>query len=101
MARTIVTTDMINKINELYYYNRNKSAVAREMGISASTVSKYIVDDYIPKSELVYNEVDLGSLRKRVEDFILSKEDLENSEILMLQESEKEEIRELWKELSI
>lgn len=101
MARTIITSKMIQEINDLYYELRNKSAVAREMGISASTVSKYIQDGYVPKEELTIRPFDLAAARKIVEDFILSKEDLENPRLLILNDEEVTEIEELWEELSI
>lgn len=48
---TKVTPEMIEQINELYIELGVKAQVARKMGISASTVSKYIMSDYIPKAQ--------------------------------------------------
>ena len=50
---TKVTPEMIEEINELYLQIGVKARVARELGISASTVSKYIISDYVPKNERV------------------------------------------------
>ena len=50
MAKRI-TPEMIEQINELYCQIGIKSRVAKELGISASSVSKYIQDGYIPKAE--------------------------------------------------
>ena len=49
MARTKITDEIKEQINELYCELGVKSHVAKALGISASTVSKYIVDGYVPK----------------------------------------------------
>lgn len=55
MAKRI-TPEMIEQINELYCQIGVKSRVAKELGISASSVSKYIQPDYIPKAERTTEE---------------------------------------------
>lgn len=52
MARKITDED-IEKINELYYELKVKTQVAKIVGCSAATVSKYIIPNYIPKSQRV------------------------------------------------
>ena len=47
MARTKITDEVIEQINELYCELKVKSHVAKALGISASTVSKYIVPNYV------------------------------------------------------
>ena len=51
-----ITPDKIEEINELYYEIGVKSKVAKIVGVSASTVSKYIQSDYIPKSKRIVNK---------------------------------------------
>ena len=53
MARVKITDEVIEQINELYCELKVKSHVAKALGISASTVSKYIVPNYIPKVQRV------------------------------------------------
>ena len=48
-----VTPEVIEQINELYCQIGIKSQVAKIIGCSASTVSKYIIKDYKPKAERV------------------------------------------------
>lgn len=48
MAKRI-TDEMIVQINELYAELKVKKRVAEALGISPSTVSKYIVEGYIPQ----------------------------------------------------
>ena len=48
-----VTPEIIEQINELYCQIGVKSQVAKIIGCSASTVSKYIIKDYKPKAERV------------------------------------------------
>lgn len=50
---TKITPEKIKEINELYYKLRVKKRVAEAMGISPSTVSKYIIPGYIPETERV------------------------------------------------
>lgn len=56
MARTKITDEIKEQINELYCELGVKSHVAKALGISASTVSKYIVEGYIPKAQRVTTE---------------------------------------------
>lgn len=97
MARTIITSEKIKEINERFHICGVKAQVAREMGISASTVAKYIVDGYVPEDEIEREEIDLEEARGIIEDYIPDFTKLS----LELEEEEKKEIRELWKELSI
>lgn len=46
MANKVQRDDII-KINELYLIYKNKAEVARQTGFSASTVSKYIIPNYV------------------------------------------------------
>lgn len=52
MAKRI-TEDQIQDINELYFELGIKKRVAEIIGCSPSTVSKYIIPGYIPKSQRV------------------------------------------------
>lgn len=101
MARTVITNEKIKEINDLYYVLGVKAQVAREMGISASTVSKYIIDGYIPEEMIEREEVDLEEMRSRIEEFILDLKTINPNSILALTEEEKEEIEDLWKEMTI
>lgn len=53
MARVKITDEVIEQINELYCEIGIKSHVAKALGISASTVSKYIIPNYIRKADRV------------------------------------------------
>lgn len=53
MARTKITDEVIEQINELYCELKVKSHVAKALGISASTVSRYIIPDYVCKADRV------------------------------------------------
>lgn len=48
---TKVTPEMIEEINELYLELGVKAQVARKIGLSASTVSKYIIPNYVAKAD--------------------------------------------------
>ena len=53
MARTKITDEVIEQINELYFENKNKSLTARLLGISPASVAKYIVPNYVRKADRV------------------------------------------------
>ena len=55
-----ITPDIIEQINELYLEIKVKKRVAEKLGISASTVSKYIDPAYVPKAERVKIEFDVA-----------------------------------------
>ena len=46
MAR--ITEEMKVQINELYYRLGVKAQVARELGISPASVTRYLIPDYVP-----------------------------------------------------
>lgn len=50
MAKKITEEDII-KINQLYYEIGVKSKVAKKLGMSAATVSKYIIPNWKPEEE--------------------------------------------------
>ena len=98
---TTITKEQIKQINQLYYEYHNYAKVGRELGISGTTVKKYVDPNYVPLSEVEiirFNpETDLPK------DF--STEIFENIDnvgsICVLSEEEKEGIRNLWKELEV
>ena len=90
-----ITKEDIIKINELFLKTGVKAQVAREMGISASTVSKYIIPDYKPAAALVIKKYE-GDLPE----FDKKKFRIDNwTPLLKLSSEEKEEMKELWEEL--
>lgn len=99
MARTVIDQNMIIKINDAYLRLRTYAAVARELGISAGTVSKYVIKGYVPASEIKVKRFDYESYLKKEKQPFYIKEDLSNE--LILTEDEKVELKELWKELSV
>ena len=88
------------QINELYYRLKVKAAVARELGISAASVSKYIIPDYVPQSmqtKIICNVKPQGC--KDFIDKLLSGEQF--SDLTQLTEEEKLGLIELRKEIYI
>ena len=96
-----ITNEMIVQINELYKKIGTYSGVARELGIAATTVKKYVQPDYIPQSELEFKPIDVFECRKVIENYTLPAEAFDDPLLLELTEEEYEEIKELWKELSV
>ena len=101
MAKRI-TEEMKLKINELYYELGVKSHVAKALGISASSVSKYIIDGWKPESErniktfegepdtsIFINELLVAT---NPSDYLLHCRLLSEEEWLELEELQKEEI---------
>lgn len=43
-----ITEEQKVQINEFYYVNHNKSLTARTLGISLASVTRYLIDGYVP-----------------------------------------------------
>lgn len=98
MARK-VTTDDIKQFNELYYKYKSYVEVARQTGWSASTVSKYVDKSYTPAAESDIKRFDKASMPTFSAIVFETVSNL--GELCVLSDEEKEEIKELWKELAI
>lgn len=97
MARKVQKEDII-LMNDLYYKLHTYAAVARETGFSASTVSKYIDKNYKPVNKENIKRF-TGDLPEFSLDIFQSVEKL--GDLCILSEEEKEEMKELWEEMSI
>ena len=94
-----VTSDDILRINEIYYKTKVYAETARQTGFSASTVKKYVIPGWKPvateniiKFELKQIPEFDGSVFKNVDNY---------GELCVLTEQEKEEMKELWRELAV
>ena len=100
MARKVTNEDIIH-INELYYKHKVYAEVARQTGFSASTVKKYVIPGWQPVVETEIVRFDMNILpdfQKAVEVF----RGVQNyGNLCVLTDFEKEEIKELWKELVV
>ena len=92
-----VSPDDIIRFNNLYLELKTYAGVARETGFSASTVKKYIVKDYTP-AEKVETQKFNGDLPEFVPE-IFRKQDW--TSFLDMTEAEYDEVKELWKEMSL
>ena len=99
MAR--VTSEDILRMNEIYYKTRVFAEVARQTGFSASTVRKYVDTKWTPvvsEEIITFKMTDIPDFKEAVEVF----RGIENYGFLcQLTPLEKEEIKELWKELAV
>ena len=100
MASKVTNEDII-RINELYYKHKVYAEVARQTGFSASTVKKYVIPGWQPVVETEIIRFDMNTLpdfQKAVEIF----RGVQNyGNLCILTDFEKEEIKELWKELVV
>lgn len=97
MAR--VTSEDILRMNEIYYKTHVFAEVARQTGFSASTVRKYVdvnwkpvVTENIIRFELSQIPEFDGSIFRGIDNY---------GELCVLTEQEKEEMKELCKELAV
>lgn len=94
-----VTQEDIVRMNELYQELGSYAAVARQVGFSASTVSKYVDKNYrkVDETKIVRYKGDLP-------EFVVSEVSGAYTNIgdfCILDEEEEEEIRQLWEEIAI
>lgn len=98
-----ITEEQKLQINQLYYEIGVKSRVAKIMGISASTVSRYIIPDWKPQGERAIKKFEgrIDNGLEFIKGFVFSedKQDylwccklLTKEEWLELEELQKEEI---------
>ena len=96
-----VTNEDILRINEIYYKTKVYAETARQTGFSASTVKKYVVHGWEPVLEVKIIHFDT-SLLPNYKEAAKAFRGIDNyGELCVLSEKEEEEIKELWKELSI
>ena len=98
MASKVTSQDII-RFNELYLKLKTYSAVARETGFSASTVKKYIKDNYRPQDEIKIKRFRREDLPRFNPHLFENCNDFGG--LCVLSDEELEEIHELWDELSI
>ncbi len=97
MGAKRVTNEDIKRFNKLYMLSHNYSAVARITGFTPNTVKRYIIPNYeeveeenITRYEGGLPEFDVASFRG-----------IDWNTICVLTEQEKEDLKELWKELEL
>ena len=86
MAKRI-TDEQKTQINELYSKYKNKTKVAKEMGISIASVNKYIITDK-PKEEK-------KDTKRYVKQEMKDPKDFDFIDLVWLVDNEQEEMREL------
>ena len=96
---TKVTNEDIIRMNEIYYKVHTYAETARQTGFSASTVKKYIIPNWQPVEQqniVRFEWVEIPDF----DDGIFR--DVDNyGDLCVLTEGEQQEIKELWRELSI
>lgn len=93
-----VSQQDIQTFNERYYVCHNYSQVARETGFSASTVRKYIIKDWEPP--IVANIIKFSD--EMYGPYLAQFQSVQNfGELCELSAEEGEELKELWKEMSV
>lgn len=96
-----VTSEDILRMNEIYYKTHVFAEVARQTGFSASTVRKYVDVNWKPvvsEEIVVFNMNDIPDFKEAVKCF----RGVDNyGDLCVLTEQEREEIKELWKELAV
>lgn len=98
MAKRVATEDIL-QMNSLYFQYKNFAEVARQTGFSASTVRKYVDVNWKP----VVNENIIRFEFNQIPEFDSSIfRGIDNyGELCVLTEREKEELKQLWAELSV
>ena len=93
-----ITNEQIIQMNILYLRYKTYAAVAREVGCAPSTVKKYIQPNFVNPEELEIKKFE-GELPQYNVDLFKG---IENwGELCVLSDKEREDIKELWKEIVI
>ena len=92
-----ITQDKIVEINIAYLKYKTYSGAAKETGVSASTVKKYVISNFIPPE--ITEKVKFNGELPQFGTFEIP--DSNWSDWCKLSPAEEEEIKKLWKELII
>lgn len=96
-----VTNEDILRINELYYKHKVYAEVARQTGFSASTVKKYVIPGWEPvdvENIIHFDVAQLPDFQVAIKIF----RGIDNyGTLCVLTDYEKEQIKELWKEMAV
>lgn len=98
MARVKITNEVIAEINELYLEIKTYAGVARKVGVAPSTVKKYIIPNYVPAKDIKIKRF-TGEIPELDESMFKGVSNW--GDLCVLTEEEKEEMKELWEEMSI
>lgn len=96
-----VTSEDILRINELYYKHKTYAEVARQTGFAASTVKKYVDNNWEPVKTENIIRFDLVNLPNFSEAVKIFRGVTNYGDLCVLNEDEKEELKGLWEELAI
>lgn len=94
---TRITEDQKIQMNILYQDLKTYAAVARAMGVSASTVKRYIIPNFVNPENIKKNTIQVKELPP-IDLELFTKP---FGELCILSDGEKEAVKELWKELVI
>ena len=98
---TKITNEDILRINELYYKYKTYAEVARQTGFSAGTVKKYVIKNWQPVAIENIIKFDITQLPDFQEAAKVFRGVDNYGDLCVLTEREKDEVKELWKELAV
>ena len=98
MARVKITNEVITEINELYLEIKTYAGVARKVGVAPSTVKKYIIPNYVSAKDIKIKRF-IGEIPELDESMFKGVSNW--GDLCVLTEEEKEEMKELWEEMSV
>lgn len=96
-----ITNEDILQINSLYFQYKTYAEVARQTGFAASTVKKYVIKNWEPVKTNNIIRFDLVNLPNFSEAVKIFRGVTNYGDLCVLDESEKEELKNLWEELAI
>ena len=96
-----VTNEDILRINELYYKYKVYAEVARQTGFSASTVKKYVIPNWAPVASENIIRFDIAQLPDFTKAAEIFRGISNYGALCVLTDYEKQEIKNLWGELTV
>jgi hypothetical protein len=96
-----ITNEDILQINSLYFQYKTYAEVARQTGFAASTVKKYVIPGWEPAKNDNIIHFDLVNLPNFSEAVKIFRGVTNYGDLCVLNENEKEELKDLWEELAI
>lgn len=100
MASKVTNEDILH-INELYYKYKTYAEVSRQTGFAASTIKKYVIPNWEPVAPEAIIHFDLAQLPDFTEAVKIFRGVDNYGALCVLTDYEKEQMKNLWKELAV
>lgn len=96
---TKIGAEEVKRINEIYAECRTYAETARRLGMAPSTVKKYVIPGWVPVDKAAIRHFNLSMIPEFDTSMFYGVDNY--GDLCVLSDAERDEIKELWKELDV